>query len=116
MRSHHQIGRYIEFKPQPQDQKLWMECLWLYLTDRDQPVSPHLLVPDPTVSICFTCVRDLLGQVKSPKLILIGPIQRCSIFQPVPGFEMVSVKIKVEYLQRLRTRTIYPGVAEQLSS
>ncbi len=57
MRSHHQIGRYIEFKPQPQDQKLWMECLWLYLTDRDQPVSPHLLVPDPTVSICFTCVN-----------------------------------------------------------
>lgn len=27
MRSHHQIGRYIEFKPQPQDQKLWMVSL-----------------------------------------------------------------------------------------
>jgi len=101
MRAHHQIGRYIEFKPQRHESKRWMEWLWLYLADHDHPVSPHFLVPDPTVSICFTCVRDLFGQVTSPQLILIGPIQRCSSLQPVPGFEMVSVKIKVEYLPSL---------------
>ena len=78
-----------------------MECLWLYLAEHDQPVSSHWLMPDSTVSMCFTCVRGLNGRVESPELILIGPIRRCSMFQPVPGLEMVSVKIKVEYLASL---------------
>ena len=104
-----------------------MECLWLYLTDHDQLASPHCLMPDPSISICFTCVRASGGQVESPKLILIGPIQRCSIFQPVPGLEMVSVKIKVEYLaslldttpsdhidQRTEIKVFNPLLSEQL--
>jgi len=93
----HQLGRYIEYQPN----RPWMECFWLYLTHLDQPVVPHCLVPDPTVSLSFTCMRDSQGEVHSPCLELIGPIQACRVFQPEPGYEMASIKIKVEYLASL---------------
>ena len=98
----HQLGGYREYAP-PSTLARVAEAVWRHRT----PLAPrasvaaHRVIPDPALSLAFTCVRDAEGRPHEPKLLVVGPITRTRPFPLEPGFEMAAVKLKLEWAERL---------------
>jgi AraC-like DNA-binding protein len=79
-----------------------LESVWTHLT----PPGPaeatvHRVLPDPSLSVAFACRRDADGRPVDPRMMLIGPKSRPFLFQPAPGFQLVAVRIKLEWVEPL---------------
>ncbi len=79
----------------------WIEYLWVCTTPiaSNRP-APHRVVADPGVSLAFTC-RRRNGRVEGASLRLMGPVESQRKFEGEPGFEMVCVRPKLEWVSHL---------------
>ncbi len=57
------------------------------------------MLPDPALSLAFTCFRDPSGRPTEPRLLIVGPVTRPRAFALEAGFEMAAVKLKLEWVE-----------------
>lgn len=61
----------------------------------------HRVLPDPSLSLAFACRRELDGRPLAPRMILIGPKSRPFLFRPPPGYQLVAIRFKLEWVEPL---------------
>ncbi len=94
-----QVGGYVEHQPPPRLRR-FIEALWTYAADATMAATaggPHLVVPDPGVSLVFSCRRRANGLVEEPRLLFYGPVLRTRQFNPPPGRRYASLRLAPEW-------------------
>jgi AraC-like DNA-binding protein len=61
----------------------------------------HRVLPDPALSLAFACRREPDGRALAPRMILIGPKTRPFLFHPPPGYQLVAIRLKLEWVEPL---------------
>ncbi len=61
----------------------------------------HRVLPDPSVSIAFSCCRDGAGAPADARLLLIGEKTRPTIFSYDRGREIAAIRMKIEWVEPL---------------
>jgi methylphosphotriester-DNA--protein-cysteine methyltransferase len=95
----HRLGGYCEYAP-PERLAPYAEALWLHRAPDALPSGPgamHRVLPDPSLSLAFSCRRGVDGTPVDPALIVIGPKHRPHIFAFQPGRELAAVRVKLEW-------------------
>jgi AraC-like DNA-binding protein len=101
LRLRHRLGGYREFEP-PGVLAAAVESVWTHLTPADAgPEAGHRVLPDPALSLAFACRRETGGRPLDPRMLLIGPKSRPFLFQPPPGYQLVSLRLKLEWAEPL---------------
>ena len=101
LRLRHRLGGYREFLP-PAVLGTAVESVWTHLTDPDAgPEAAHRVLPDPALSLAFACRREPGGRPIDPQMLLIGPKSRPFLFRPPAGFQLVAVRLKLEWAEPL---------------
>jgi hypothetical protein len=57
----------------------------------------HRVLPDPALSLAFSCRRDARGRPIDPSVVIIGPKHRLHIFAFQPARELAAVRVKLEW-------------------
>jgi AraC-like DNA-binding protein len=99
----HRLGGYVEFRPPPALER-YVDALWTHTAEagaHPPSVTAHRVVPDPCVSLAFTCRREDDGRVDAPLLLLIGPVRVPRFFPIEVGREMSAVRLHAEWAQPL---------------
>jgi AraC-like DNA-binding protein len=79
-----------------------LESVWTHLTPPEAGrEAVHRVLPDPALSLAFGCRREMDGRPVDPRMLLIGPKRRPFLFAPAPGFELVAVRMKLEWVEPL---------------
>jgi len=103
VRLRHKLGGYREYCAAPELAQV-SEASWIYQTPMGAP-SPrgveHRLLPDPSLSLAFSCRRDAAGRPSEQSLVLIGPITEPRFVSYPPRHELVAVKVKLEWVEAL---------------
>ena len=95
----YRLGGYREFAP-PSRLERFVDSLWIHRAPEELPAGPgarHRVLPDPALSLAFSCRRDAYGQPLDPTVVIIGPKRRPHIFAFTPGRELASVRLKLEW-------------------
>ncbi|HKU63293.1 MAG TPA: AraC family transcriptional regulator [Gemmatimonadales bacterium] len=101
LRLRHRLGGYREFLP-PGALGAAVESVWTHLTPPDAgPDAAHRVLPDPALSLAFACRRGAGGRPIDPCMLLIGPKTRPFLFQPTAGYQLVAVRLKLEWMAPL---------------
>jgi AraC-like DNA-binding protein len=98
-RPRHRLGGYREYAPPPHLQR-FVESLWSHRAPNQLPAGPgamHRVLPDPALSLAFSCRRDAGGRPMDPSVVIIGPKHRPHIFAFQPGRELAAVRVKLEW-------------------
>ena len=61
----------------------------------------HRVLPDPALSLAFACRRERDGRPMDPTVLLIGPKSRPFLFRPTPGYQLVAIRLKLEWVELL---------------
>jgi AraC-like DNA-binding protein len=78
------------------------ESVWTHLTPADAaPEASHRVLPDPALSLAFACRREVGGRLLDPRMLLIGPKSRPFLFQPPAGYQLVALRLKLEWVEPL---------------
>lgn len=99
----HTLGGYAEYAP-PARLHRCAEAVWHHTTPLEfggGPGASHRVLPDPSLSIAFTCYRDDGSRATDPRVVVIGPITIPRPFPLEPSFEMAAVKLKLEWVEPL---------------
>jgi len=90
--------------PVPSDLRRVIEVAWSfrrsYPDEADSAVersTPHTILPETGVSLCFASVRDGNGRILDGRLLILGPIRTVRMFDPAPGSEWVGVRLRPEW-------------------
>jgi AraC-like DNA-binding protein len=95
----HRLGGYREYAPPPQLER-FVESLWTHRAPDELPAGPggmHRVLPDPALSLAFSCRRDTGGRPLDPSVFIIGPKHRPHIFAFQPRRELAAVRVKLEW-------------------
>jgi AraC-like DNA-binding protein len=95
----HRLGGYREYVP-PVRLARFAESLWVHRAPDALPAGPgamHRVLPDPALSLAFSCRRDPAGRPVDPAVVIIGPKHRPHIFAFQPGRELAAVRVKLEW-------------------
>ena len=95
----HRLGGYREYAPPPHLER-FVESLWTHRAPDELPPGPgamHRVLPDPALSLAFSCRRDAGGRPVDPSVVIIGPKHRPHIFAFQPGRELAAVRVKLEW-------------------
>jgi AraC-like DNA-binding protein len=95
----HRLGGYREYAP-PVRLERFVESLWTHRAPHELPAGPgamHRVLPDPALSLAFSCRRDGGGRLLDPELIVIGPKHRPHVFAFRAGRELAAVRVKLEW-------------------
>lgn len=98
----HTVGGYREYAA-PVDLAALVSVLWTHRSHRDvdpTATTPHRVVPEPDVSICYVSRRGN-GGVEPEGVFLIGPVRRARFYDPEPGIRMYAVRLKPEWCRAL---------------
>jgi len=99
----HRLGGYREYVP-PARLAPFVESVWIHCAPSELPTGPgarHRVLPDPALSLAFSCRRDSWGRPLDPAVVVIGPKHRPHIFAFRPGRELSAVRVKLEWSARL---------------
>jgi AraC-like DNA-binding protein len=97
----HRLGGYREYLP-PAPLAASLESVWTYLTPSDAGEDArHRVLPDPALSLAFACRRETDGRPADPQMLLIGPKSRPFQFRPCPGYQLVAIRLKLEWVEPL---------------
>jgi len=96
----YRLGGYREYTAPPELAPV-CEAVWLHRTPPDCHEGMHRVLPDPAMSIVFTCCRQDDGRPSDARMLVVGPKTRPHVFAFEPGREMVAVKIKLEWTTSL---------------
>ncbi len=96
----HALGGYREYAAEG-ELAAFAEAWWIHRTAAQARLSgaAHRVLPDPSLSLAFTCFRDEAGPPREPRLLLLGPVTTPRAFPLQPGFEMAAVKLKLEWAE-----------------
>jgi AraC-like DNA-binding protein len=95
----HRLGGYREYAP-PSQLERYVDSLWIHRAPEELPAGPgarHRVLPDPALSLAFSCRRDPDGRPLDPAVVIIGPKHRPHIFAFQPGRELAAVRVKLEW-------------------
>jgi AraC-like DNA-binding protein len=95
----HRLGGYREYAP-PRHLERFVESLWSHTAPDELPAGPggmHRVLPDPALSLAFSCRREKGGRPVDPSVVIIGPKHRPHIFAFQPGRELAAVRVKLEW-------------------
>jgi methylphosphotriester-DNA--protein-cysteine methyltransferase len=95
----HRLGGYREYAP-PWQLERYVDSLWIHRAPEQLPAGPgarHRVLPDPALSLAFSCRRDPDGRPLDPAVVIIGPKHRPHIFAFQPGRELAAVRVKLEW-------------------
>ena len=95
----HRLGGYREYAA-PARLAPFAESLWIHRAPGELPAGPgamHRVLPDPALSLAFSCRREADGRPADPALVVIGPKTRPHIFAFRPGRELSAVRVKLEW-------------------
>jgi AraC-like DNA-binding protein len=95
----HRLGGYREYPP-PSRLERFVDSLWIHRAPAELPAGPgsrHRVLPDPALSLAFSCRRRAGGQPLDPAVVIIGPKHRPRIFAFTPGRELAAVRVKLEW-------------------
>ncbi len=99
----HRVGGYSAYEPSP-DLAHAVENFWAYVLPGDfsRPGGAmHRVLPDPSVSIAFSCCRDAAGAPADARVILVGEKTRPTVVSYDRRREIAAVRIKIEWVQPL---------------
>jgi AraC-like DNA-binding protein len=99
----YRVGGYREFVP-PAGLVRLAEAVWTHRTPGDLPTQAprfHRVLPDPAMTLCFSCRRDLQGRVTAGQLTVLGPTTTPHLFWFRPGQEQVAIRLKLEWSRPL---------------
>jgi AraC-like DNA-binding protein len=77
-----------------------VDSLWIHRAPEELPAGAgarHRVLPDPALSLAFSCRRDPDGRPLDPAVVVIGPKHRAHIFAFQPGRELAAVRVKLEW-------------------
>lgn len=124
----HRLGGYREFRPNGAI-AAFCEAVWWYKAPRDGAGAVHRVLPDLSVNIEFTYMRDAQGRVCDPKLMVWGPAPTPHLAGYEPGREIVALKVKLEWGQTvtgvaagesveraMALDAVQPGLAERIEA
>ena len=80
------------------------EAVWTHRTPRALPPDAprfHRVLPDPALTLAFSCHRDAHGHVTRGRLAIVGPTTTPRPFRFCPGEELVAVRLKLEWARPL---------------
>jgi AraC-like DNA-binding protein len=101
LRLRHRLGGYREFQP-PGVLGAAVESVWTHITPADAaPEAMHRVLPDPALSLAFACRREAGGRALDPRMLLIGPKSRPFLFRPPPGYQLIALRLKLEWVEPL---------------
>lgn len=95
----HRLGGYREYAPPPFLGR-FVDSLWIHRApDELSTGSPamHRVLPDPALSLAFSCRRDSGGRPVDPSVVIIGPKHRPHIFGFQAGRELAAIRVKLEW-------------------
>jgi AraC-like DNA-binding protein len=95
----HRLGGYQEYTP-PSGLERFVDSIWIHRAPEELPAGPgarHRVLPDPALSLAFSCRRDAGGQPLDPTVVIIGPKHRPHIFCFTPGRELAAIRVKLEW-------------------
>jgi AraC-like DNA-binding protein len=106
MRPTFKLGGYVEVSPGAGARRC-VQAGWIHASRIGAPAAVHRVVPDPCLSVAFSCRRDADGVAKDPKVLFVGPVcyPRFSIVEP--GSELVAVRLYPEWSARILD--LHPG-------
>jgi AraC-like DNA-binding protein len=79
-----------------------LESVWTHLTPHEAgDDASHRVLPDPALSLAFACRRERDGRPVDPQMLLIGPKSRPFLFRPCPGYQLVALRLKLEWVEPL---------------
>jgi AraC-like DNA-binding protein len=99
----HRLGGYQEHAA-PDRLACFAESVWIHRAPGELPAGPgamHRVLPDPALSLAFSCRRDPNGRPLDPALVIIGPKTHPHIFAFQPSRELSAVRVKLEWSARL---------------
>ncbi len=99
----HRVGGYSAYEPSP-DLAHAIENFWTYALPRDfsRPEGAmHRVLPDPSLSIAFSCCRDATGAPSDARVLLVGEKTRPTVFSYDRRREIAAVRVKVEWVEPL---------------
>ena len=99
----YRVGGYREFVP-PAGLVRLAEAVWTHRTPVDLPTQAprfHRVLPDPAMTLCFSCRRDPQGRVTAGQLTVLGPSTTPHLFWFRPGQEQVAIRLKLEWSRAL---------------
>ena len=97
----HRLGGYREYLP-PAPLAASVESVWTHLTPAEPSKDAgHRVLPDPALSLAFACRREVDGRPLDPQMLLIGPKSRPFLFRPEPGYQLVAIRLKLEWVELL---------------
>jgi AraC-like DNA-binding protein len=95
----HRLGGYREYGPPPRLERL-VESVWTHRAPDllpDGAGAMHRVLPDPALSLAFSCRRDDRGRPVDPSIVIIGPKHRPHMFAFRAGRELAAVRVKLEW-------------------
>lgn len=95
----YRLGSYQEYAPPPRLEP-FVESLWTHRSPARLTPGPgamHRVLPDPALSLAFSCRRDEAGRPTDAAIVVIGPKTRPHIFAFRPGRELTAVRVKLEW-------------------
>jgi AraC-like DNA-binding protein len=92
----HRLGGYLEYDPPPALAP-FCESVWSYKTPRGESGAVHRVLPDPSVNVQFTYLRDTDGHLCDARLVLGVPSLAPALTGFEPGREIVALKVKLEW-------------------
>jgi len=95
----HRLGGYREYQP-PSHLERFVDSVWIHRAPQVLPPGPgarHRVLPDPALSLAFSCRRDARGRPLDPTVVVIGPKHRPHLFAFTPGRELAAVRVKLEW-------------------
>ena len=99
----HRIGGYSAYQP-TRDLAHAVEGFWTYATPPTcsrLAGAMHRVLPDPSMSVAFCLRRQADGTPSDARVVLIGEKTRPKVFSYERHREIVAVRIKVEWVERL---------------
>jgi len=79
-----------------------LESVWTHLTPAEgAEAASHRVLPDPALSLAFACRREMDGRPVDPQMLLIGPKSRPFLFRPCLGYQLVAIRLKLEWVEPL---------------
>jgi AraC-like DNA-binding protein len=98
LRLRYRLAGYREYLP-PGPLGAALESVWTHLTPADAGgEAMHRVLPDPALSLAFACRREPDGRPIEPRMVLIGPKRRPFLFRPAPGYQLVAIRLKLEWV------------------